>query len=352
MEGVNVKEEVTKILIVDDIVMNVEMMKNIIESRGYTALCALSVREAVNIFEKELPSLILSDLSMPEIDGIQFCQMVKGNPRTKDIPFIFVSILDTSEEKENAFKAGAADFISKPIDATEVIMRVDNHLNFSRMKREMADYNYMLHQLVEKQQWQVETEQVRVLSVIIRMLEKLDGDRGGYLKNVGRNCRILSQSLQLLPKYEAVITDKFVENIEAAAQLYDMEKVLRELVGKAGIQEADGLQTGCLQELAEEEKRSGILSIASNIANYRGTRWDGTGCPGLKGEEIPLEARIMALAEDFGRYAGKLAEEGLSGETMEEMKKKIQRINEQSGKLYDPDIIKTFNKVWRRMAVI
>lgn len=343
------KEETTKILIVDDIIMNVEMMKNIIESRGYTALCASSVREAVNIFEEELPSLILSDLSMPEIDGIQFCQMVKSNPRTKDIPFIFVSILDTGEEKDNAFKAGAADFISKPFDAAEVIMRVDNHLNFSRMKKEMADYNHMLHQLVKKQQKQFEEEQTRVLSVIIRMLEEIDGSIGRYLKNVGQSCKILSQSLQLLPKYETVITDKFVENMEAAAELCDMECILREFVGKKKIQQTESGQqdlqrVSCLQELAEEEKRSGLLGMASNIASCRLAHWDGTGCPALKGEDIPLEARIMTLVEDFSGKDRKPEEEG-------NPTKKIQRINEQSGLLYDPDMVKVFNKVWQLMAV-
>lgn len=341
------KEEI-KILIVDDISMNVEMLKNIIESRDYTALCALSVREAVNIFEKELPSLILSDLSMPEIDGLSFCQMVKSNPKTKEIPFIFISILDTAKEKESAFRAGAADFISKPFDPTEVIMRVDNHLNFYRMKREMADYNHMMHQLVEKQQKQLEAEQTRILSIVIRMMERLDGNMGRHLKNVGGNCRILSQSLQLLPKYEAVITDKFTETIEAAAELCIIESLLQGFAGNTGMQGGkDGEQAkqsvSFLKEIAEDGKKSRLLTMASNIASCRSAHWDGTGNPDLKGENIPLEARIMALAEDFSMQTGETEEENPA--------KKVQRMNEQSGLLYDPDIVKVFDKVWQHMAV-
>ncbi len=341
------KEEI-KILIVDDIGMNVEMIKNIIEDRGYIALCALSVREAVNILKKELPSLILSDISMPEIDGLSFCRMVKSNPKAKDIPVIFISILDTVEEKERAFDAGAADFISKPFNAEEVIMRVDNHLNFSRMKREMADYNHMMHRLVEKQQKQIEEEQTRILSIVIRMLERLDGSMGRRLKNVGESCRILSQSLQLLPKYENVITDRFTEIIGSAAELCSIESFLQDFVRNAGAQgmESTGQalrRGGFLEEIAEDGKKSKLLEMASNIEKYRSAHWDGTGSPELKGEDIPLEARIMALAEDFSIQIGKMAEE-------ENPAKEVQRINEQSGRLYDPDIVRVFNKVWQRMV--
>ncbi len=340
------KEEI-KILIVDDISMNVEMIKNIIESRGYTALCALSVREAVNIFEKEQPSLILSDISMPEVDGLSFCRMVKSNPKTKEIPVIFISILDTVEEKERAFEAGAADFISKPFNAEEVIMRVDNHLNFSRMKREMADYNHMMHRLVEKQQKQLEEEQTRILSVVVRMLERLDGSMGRRLKNVGEGCRILSQSLQLLPNYENVITDRFTETIGSAAELCSIESLLQDFVGKAGAQGTAGTgqdsgSGGFLKEISEDGKKSKLLTMASNIEKYRSAHWDGTGIPKLKGDNIPLEARIAAVAEDFCIQTGIREKESPARE--------VERINEQSGRLYDPDIVKVFNKVWQRMA--
>lgn len=341
------KEETPKILIVDDIIMNVEMMKNIIESRGYTALCALSVREAVAFFKTERPSLILSDWSMPEIDGLQFCHMVKSNPETMDIPFIFISVLDTPEEKEKAFRAGAVDFINKPFDETEVIMRVDNHLNSYRMKREMEDYNHMLHKLVEKQQKQIEKEQERVLSLLTKLMEKRNGDTGRNLKKVGRNCRFLAQSLQLLPKYENVITDEFAEVIEVAVKLYDIGSFLeRPAVSSGEPEPADRQQilqnVSFLEELAEGEK-SNLLVMALNIARYRFANWDGTGYPGIEGEEIPLEVRIAALAEDFDSLAKKPG--GTQGAA-----DAVRMINERSGTLYDPEIVKVFNKVWQKMV--
>lgn len=341
------KEETPKILIVDDIVMNVEMLKNIVESRGYMALCAYSVQEAVAYFKTDRPSLILSDWTMPEVDGIEFCHMMKSNPETKDIPFIFISVLDTAEEKERAFAAGAVDFINKPFDPTEVIMRVDNHLNIYRMKRDMEDYNRMLHKLVEKQQMQIQKEQERVLSILTRLMEKRDVNTGRNLKNIGRNCRFLAHSLQLLPQYENVITDEFADAIEVAVKLYDFGSSLERPVmdgGESGQtdRQRTGLNVSFLEELAQGEK-SNLLAMALNIARYRFSRWDKTGDPACGGEEIPLEARIVALADDFDRLAGK------PGDT-QAAKEAVRRIGEQSGSLYDPEMVKVLDKVWQKMV--
>lgn len=338
------KEEIPKILIVDDIIMNVEIMKNIIESRGYIALCAQSVQEAVEYFKTEEPSLILSDWSMPEIDGMQFCHMVKNNADTKDIPFIFISVLDTAEEKKMAFEAGAVDFINKPFDPTEVIMRVDNHLNSYRIKQEMENYNRMLHTIVERQQMQLEQEQERVLSVLIRVMERLSRNLGGNLKNLGRNCSFLTQSMQMLPEYANEITDEFADAIGEAVRLYDIENFLEGLANSTEpeSENKEHINAGFLEELAQGGK-SRTLSMAHNIARYRFARWDGTGYPQLAGKEIPLEARITALVEDFDQ----MTESDGTGDA----KGAVKRIDEGSGSLYDPDIVKVFDKVWQQIAI-
>ncbi len=118
-------KEKPKILIVDDISINVELMQDIIESEGYEALCALSVQEALDIMNETMPQLILSDFSMPGMNGLEFCRLLKSNQRTRDIPFIFITVANSREEKEQAFYAGAVDFIPKPFEPVEVIMRVN-----------------------------------------------------------------------------------------------------------------------------------------------------------------------------------------------------------------------------------
>lgn len=330
------EEEIPRILIVDDISMNVEIMKEIIESEGYEALCALSVEEAIQIMMKTQPSLILSDLSMPEVDGLEFCKMVKSNPRTREIPFVFISVLDTTEEKEQAFRAGAVDFIPKPFERVEVIMRVNNHLSAYTMKREMNNFNRMMHRLVEEQKKQIEKEQRYVLSALALFLEKMDPDREEHLENVGYNCRLLAQSLQFLPEYENEITDEFVDTIEVAAKLHEIGSILWD---------SERAEKGiCLLEEMVKGRKSQYLEMAIRIIRYRNARWDGTGTPEAKGDDIPLEARIAAVADDFDTPCKEEAGGNISQEEM-----CIQRIKDCGGTLYDPQIVEVFDKIWRQM---
>lgn len=135
METENSRKNAPTILIVDDISVNVTILENILTHEGYEAMTALSVQEALGLMKQTRPDLILSDLSMPEIDGLEFCRMLKNDQATRDIPFIFITVLNTSKEKEEAFTAGAVDFIPKPFDNVEVLMRVSNHLNSYRLRR-------------------------------------------------------------------------------------------------------------------------------------------------------------------------------------------------------------------------
>lgn len=339
-----VQEETPQILIVDDISVNVEIIRGIVEYEGYEALCALSVSEAIDLMKETMPSLILSDLSMPEIDGLQFCRMVKSNPKTKDIPFVFISVMDTSEEKERAFLAGAVDFIPKPFERVEVIMRVQNHLNNYRMKQEMKNYNRMMHTLVEDQKKQIEREQRYMISAMIKVLKTLDYNAYRHLQNVGYNCRLLAQGLQFLPEYEKEITEEFVETIEVAAKIYDIGNILA--MAALGNHQKDGEAEGeteqgiaFLEEIGDTQKRSRYIAMALQIARYRNAKWNGKGIPGLKGTDIPLEARITALVDDFNVSVKEGSEEGIEHITME------------SGMAYEPEIVETFSKIWHQMRI-
>lgn len=339
-----IQEETPQILIVDDISVNVEIIRAIVEHEGYEALCALSVAEAIDLMKEKMPSLILSDLSMPEIDGMQFCHMVKSNPKTKDIPFIFISVMDTSEEKERAFLEGAADFIPKPFERVEVIMRVQNQLNNYRMKQEMENYNRMMHTLVDKQKKQIEREQRHMISALIKVSKTLDGDAGKHLENVGYNCRLLAQGLQFLPEYEKEITEEFVETIEIAAKIYDIGNILAKAAAgnreeDGGFRRTDEQAISFLEEIGDTEKRSRYVTMAIQIARYRSAKWDGKGIPSLKGTDIPLEARIVSLVDDFNTGVKEGSEAG------------IQQITEQSGTAYEPEIVETFSKIWHQMRI-
>lgn len=357
METGNLKKETPKILIVDDISVNVKILDNILSNEGYDTLCALSVQKALDIIKQTKPSLILSDLSMPEIDGLEFCRMLKANPKTRDIPFVLVSVLDTREEKEQAFLAGAVDYIPKPFDEVEVIMRVNNHLNTYRLKQEMEDYNRQMHNLVEKQIKHIIHEQEKVLLALLKLMKKKNPDMGSHRENVGYNCGLLAQGIQFRPEYENTVTDWFVETIGLSAQLYDIGDFIlqddispkNELPGHKDIRYIKSCSeegSRLLEELDTGQEKESCLPMACRIAKYCGANWDGTGYPAVKGKKIPLEARITAVANDFDNLVVKR-----EGKTAYSIEEGVRMINEESGRLYDPDVVEVFNKIWRQMRI-
>lgn len=355
MENGNVKKNAPAILIVDDISVNVTILENILTHEGYEALTALSVREALELMKQTRPDLILSDLSMPEIDGLEFCRMLKSDQATRDIPFIFITVLNTSKEKEEAFLAGAVDFIPKPFDNIEVPMRVNNHLNSYRMQQEMADYNRMMHRLVEDQKNQIEREHTNVLRALSRIMKKKDDDTGKHRSNVAYNCKLLAQGMQFSPAFEDVVTDEFVENIGIAARLHDVGRFLmseEEIENDGGpdrqnleyIEKCTEFGDEVIGEFGVDQESSGAMEMTRQIAKYHHAHWDGSGYPALSGSEIPLEARIAAVANDFDEMtAPGHGDAACSPEEGQE------RIGVRSGSYYDPDVVQVFNKLWSRM---
>lgn len=353
------KKEPPKILIVDDISVNLKILEHIISQEGYEPLCALNVQEAIDIMKESLPELILSDLSMPGMDGLEFCRLLKSSPRTRDIPFIFITVLNSGEEKEQAFLAGAVDFIPKPFERVEVVMRVNNQLNSYRMKQEMANYNRMMHKLVSEQQKQIEEEQENMLFALAKVVEKRDVNTGKHLENVGYNSRLIAQSLQLLPEYENQITDEFVETIESASKIHDIGNIVipDKIFLKDSSLEAWEMEiikkhteegAKILEEIYNERGNSKFLGMAIDIARYHHANWDGTGYPEkLAGTEIPLAARIVALINTFDVLLGKRCYKDAYS-----LEESIQIINEESGTVFDPNIVEVFNKVWRQMRLV
>lgn len=350
-----VKKDASTILIVDDIDMNVEILNNIISHEGYGTMCALSVRQALELMQEKTPALILSDLSMPEIDGLEFCRILKENPATRDIPFVFISVLNTSEEKKQAFEAGAVDFIPKPFDEVEVIMRVSNHLSSYRMKQQMSEHNRMMHRLIESQQEQIEREQKNMLLALSKIMQRRNHAEGSHLEKVGYNCGLLAQGLQLLSKYEDEINDEFVETIETAAKIHNIGSFIlsKDKLSDAGgpgthsreyVEKCADTASLVLEDICSGQNPGRFLSMAITIAAGHHAHWDGFGYPAWKEKEIPLEVRIATLANDFDHLtAGEIDGEKHSVE------ESIRIINERSGICYDPDIVLVFNKIWRQM---
>ena len=128
-----------KLLVVDDQPINVQLLKRKLEREGIHVLEAYSGLEAIDVTLREKPDLILLDVMMPDMNGIEVCQRLQANEDTRTIPVIFITARTSKEGKLEGLGAGAVDYITKPIDLDETLARVQTHLRFVSINRELAD---------------------------------------------------------------------------------------------------------------------------------------------------------------------------------------------------------------------
>ena len=128
-----------KLLVVDDQPINVQLLKRKLEREGIHVLEAYSGIEAIDVTLREKPDLIILDVMMPDMDGIEVCQRLQANEDTRTIPVIFITARTSKEGKLEGLGAGAVDYITKPIDLDETLARVQTHLRFVSINRELAD---------------------------------------------------------------------------------------------------------------------------------------------------------------------------------------------------------------------
>lgn len=339
-----------QILIVDDVDTNLYILEEIIKSMGYVSKCASSVKEAAQLIEEELPQLILLDVFMPEITGFEFCEKLKENVKTRDIPIIFISAATAQEDKWRGFELGAVDFINKPFDVREVTMRVNNHLKMYQMKQELENTNRHLHMVIDSQMKRIEEEQRNTLYALATISEEGKAS-GAHLDNVGHNSRILAQSLQLSPDFNEDISENFIETIGLASVLHDIGKIrtnegtkinpLGEDAEDVGVHAEQGAHL--LEQIYNLTYKNEYLAMAIDIARYHHTRWDGMGsADGKSGKEIPLSARIVAVVDIF---------EIITTEYKNHITdiKCCDIIQKRAGTYYDPGIVNIFMKIRKQM---
>ncbi len=126
-----------EILVVEDDISSLKMLSDLLTGAGYRVRPASDGELGLRSVQLKQPDLILLDFRLPGINGLEVCRHLKDNPRTCDIPVIFISALGDSELKVKALEAGAIDYVTKPIDSTEVLARINTHLNLYRMQREL-----------------------------------------------------------------------------------------------------------------------------------------------------------------------------------------------------------------------
>lgn len=331
-------------------------MSGIIRNEGYIARPVTSVRQAVNAIEIMPPSLILMDISMPDIDGYVFCSMLKKNAITRDIPVIFISALNSVEDRVKGFRAGAVDYISKPFDIEEVTFRINIHLKMYKSKHELEINNKKLYTIINNQIKKIYEEQKNVMNAIAMIAAHKDVYIAPHLDHVGKNSRLLAMSLQLSSKYSSMITAGFMEVIELAAPLHDIGKMI---INKSSLQSKEDIifdkneyikshvLTGAtlLKDIYSTNEQNEFIKLSIEIAKYHHENWDGTGyLEGLSGTDIPLSARIVSIVNQYDLLVNDMnyGKAHSPGEC-------VRIINEGSGTLFDPDIVEVFNKIHNQL---
>jgi DNA-binding response OmpR family regulator len=132
------------ILLVDDIPQNIQILHEILSEGNYSFAIAASGKETFAVLDKKIPDLILLDIMLEDTDGFEICKQLKENPRTAEIPVIFLTARVRLEDKVRGFQVGAVDYITKPFEEAEVIARVHTHLQLKQASDMIKEYNRQL----------------------------------------------------------------------------------------------------------------------------------------------------------------------------------------------------------------
>ncbi|HCL57462.1 MAG TPA: hybrid sensor histidine kinase/response regulator, partial [Spirochaetia bacterium] len=140
-------ENLTEILVVDDLIENIKVIGNILKMNDYKLSIAMNGKEALSYLEDHFPDLILLDVTMPELNGFTVCEMIKKNEKLKNIPVIFLTAKVESEDILRGFQAGGVDYITKPFNHDELLSRVKTHIELKKSKDLILEQNEKLEKM-------------------------------------------------------------------------------------------------------------------------------------------------------------------------------------------------------------
>ncbi|MDD0811097.1 two-component system response regulator [Curvibacter sp. RS43] len=352
------------VLVVDDMPDNLTVLGELLQA-DYRVRAANSGPAALRLAASEpQPDLILLDVMMPGMDGLEVLRQLQSDPALRHIPVLFVTAMDDTADEAHGLALGALDYITKPLRPAIVKARVKTQLELKRARDLLARQNACLEAEVARRM--AENQRIQHISIhaLARLAETRDPETGNHLLRTQSYVRLLGEHLAPHPRFAAELSPLAIDKIAKSAPLHDIGKVgIPDQVllkpGKLNPEEWTLMKTHALlgataieraeQDLADEGGPPiDFLAYAKQIARHHHERWDGQGYPdGLAGEDIPVAARLMALADVFDALISRrVYKPPFSFEAAREL------ILADSGRQFDPDVCAAFEACYLEFCAV
>lgn len=346
------------IFIVDDNMANLAAGKNVLKDR-YKTYPIPSAEALLGLLDQVIPDMILLDVDMPGISGYDAIKRLKMEPRWAGIPVIFLTAANDESSELEGLSLGAVDYVTKPFSAPLLLQRVENHLQREDMRKQLLEWSSNLEKIVAEKTKQVFNLQNAVLASVVELVEFRDDVTGAHVARTQKYLTVLLDRLILEGIYTDEILTWDMDYLIPSAQLHDVGKIgISDLIlnkpGKLTPEEFEIMKTHVtigvevIKRIEANTENKSFLEHAEKIAAGHHERWDGKGYPaGLAGFDVPLEARLMAIADVYDALVSRRPyKEPFSVEVARDI------ILEGRGTQFDPVLVDIFSQVSDEFAAI
>jgi len=327
------------VFVIDDVDVNLAKAEQALEET-YRVLTLPSAASMFELLEKIIPDFILLDIEMPEMDGFAAMAKLKENPKTANIPVMFLTVSTDAAVEARGIELGAVDFAIKPFSAPVLRNRIAHHLH--------------INELIKERTKKVELLQNGIVSVLANMVESRNEITGRHIEFTSMYVKILIEAMLEKGVYAEEMQDWGLDVLVSSSRMHDIGKItVPDLIlnkpGKFTEEEFTAMKKHVsageqiIDKIAAQTNMTDdtFLRSAKLAAGHHHEKWNGTGYPrGLKENDISLQGRIIAVADVYDALVSdRLYKQAFSDEEA------VDIIAASSGKHFDPKIIEVFLEV-------